>query len=284
MNKLFIIEGIPGSGKTTFARMLGERLTAMNQEVHLYVEGDLHPADMAWCACLTQEEYDTVCNQYPEHREDFERNKTIWNDYVILAYIKVPSMSGELFSYFESKELYDDRVNMELFCGIHQSRWERFGKEATGIQIFECALLQNAVNEMLLFRGAEEEAITKYIIKLIDAVKNLNPVILYLDVDVNTAIERAARERVDGDGNRVWENRVAEYIENSPYGKKNGLKAIAGLYQYFRERKQLEERILEKLPVIKYTIPIMVEQQSGITNEFIQNLCNEITTCGFLGE
>ncbi|ABX42582.1 P-loop NTPase family protein [Lachnoclostridium phytofermentans] len=277
MNKLFIIEGIPGSGKTTFARMLGDKLTELNHEVHLYVEGDLHPADMAWCACLTQEEYDTVCNQYPEHREDFERNITKWKDYVILAYIKVPSISEELFSYFESKELYDGRVNMELFCGIHQSRWEKFGKEATGIQIFECALLQNAVNELLLFRGAEEETITNYIIKLIETVKNLNPVILYLDVDVNTAIERAVRERVDGDGNRVWENRVAEYVENSLYGKKNGLKGVEGMYRYYRERKQLERKILEKLPVIKYTIPILVEHQPDITNEFIQKLCYDIT-------
>lgn len=276
MRKLYLIEGVPGSGKTTFARMLGEELRKTGQEVHLYLEGDLHPADLGWCACMTQEEYYAIYNQYPQYREDFEKNKTVWNDDVILAYTKVENLNEEMYSYFESKELYDGRRENELFCGVHESRWQKFGEEATGLNIFECSLLQNAINELLLFRCAEEEAITEYINKLLKAVQTLNPVILYLDVEAEDAIERAAKERVDSDGTRVWENRVAEYIENSPYGKRKGLRGTGGMLQYFRERKQLELRILETLTVVSYRIPITIEQQSTICNEVIQKLCCEV--------
>ena len=60
MNKLIIIEGLPGSGKTTLAKMIYQRVSSFSSDVRIFVEGDLHPADMAWCACLTAV---AICNR-----------------------------------------------------------------------------------------------------------------------------------------------------------------------------------------------------------------------------
>ncbi|WP_291569267.1 zeta toxin family protein [Clostridium sp. UBA4548] len=47
-NKLILVEGIPGAGKTTTARIIKERLISEGKNVILYEEGMSHPADMAW--------------------------------------------------------------------------------------------------------------------------------------------------------------------------------------------------------------------------------------------
>jgi len=273
MNRLFIVEGVPGSGKTTFARRLAQQFLKCNPNVNLFVEGDLHPADMAWCAMLTDKEYKGICDSYPWFVEELEQNKAAWNGYVIVAYTKIQNLDTKLYHYFESKEIYDGRIDTETFCGVHENRWKKFGQQAMGINVFECALLQNSVNELLLFRCIDEDAISKYICKLISCVENLKPIIIYLNVDTKSAIKRAAMERVDQDGNRVWESRVIQYITQSPYGIKNGFIGVEGMYNYFEKRKQIELKILEKLSVEKYCISIDIHNQQEMVGEYIEKIC-----------
>lgn len=56
-NRLIMIEGIPGIGKSTCAKKIGAYLRGKGIKAKLYSEGDAHPVDMAWNAYLTLEEY-----------------------------------------------------------------------------------------------------------------------------------------------------------------------------------------------------------------------------------
>ena len=275
MNRLLLIEGIPGSGKTTFAKLLAQKLEE-DKKVNLYIEGDLHPADMAWCALLTDDEYNRLCTNYPMHKQAFESNKSLWNDFIIIAYTKIENLEQQLFDYFESKEIYNGRVGADIFCGIHLDRWKKFGEQAEDINIFECALLQNSINELMLFECLEENQISKYIKSLCECVKALNPIVIYIDIDVKTALRRAAAERIDENGQMVWQESVAHYIENSPYGIKNNLKGVEGMEEYFERRMLFEKRILESLPVEKYLVHMDIDKQVETTSMFIEQLCGNL--------
>lgn len=278
MDRLILVEGLPGSGKTTFAKKLFQNLSGSAQDVHLYVEGDLHPTDMAWCACLTAQEYQSICREYPEYVGSFEQNKEEWDGNIILAYTKIEGLKQELVCYFEQKEIYDGHVGKERFCALQKGRWKEFGLKAAGITIFECAFLQNMVNELLLFAGMGEESIFRYMSELVSFVLRLKPLVIYLDMNAETAINRAAEERVDSAGIRVWEQRVSEYIAASPYGKANGLSGVSGLYRYFETRRQLELRLLERLPVGSCRARMVPEHQHEQEELLLQKIKRQLET------
>jgi len=50
--KLILVEGIPGSGKTTFARKIAEWYQHRGLTVNLFTEGQSHPPGRPWLECL----------------------------------------------------------------------------------------------------------------------------------------------------------------------------------------------------------------------------------------
>lgn len=65
-SRLILVEGIPGAGKTTTARKIKEKLIDEGKEAIFYEEGMSHPADMAWNACLKEDEYNDFIKKCSE--------------------------------------------------------------------------------------------------------------------------------------------------------------------------------------------------------------------------
>ena len=64
------------------------------------------------------------------------------------------------------------------------------------MSVFECAYMQNHVNELLFWRNADEDTIIAHHNRLIDSVKLLSPVVVYLaQPDIRETIQRIAEER-----------------------------------------------------------------------------------------
>ena len=60
-SKLVLVEGLPGFGKTTTARLVHDILTEMNLKSQLFLEGDLeHPADYDGVAYFNEHEFNTL--------------------------------------------------------------------------------------------------------------------------------------------------------------------------------------------------------------------------------
>ena len=182
-----------------------------------------------------------------------------WEDrYAIIPYTRFLIEDPSFFSLLESYEVYDNRVSFQTFADLHMKKWISFGEQAKTVDeitVFECAYLQNHINELLLFHCMAEKDINDYLMKLITTVKDLNPILIYLSQpDVYETINRVSDSRVDEKGEKVWRDRVISYIENSAYGKAHSLEGFDGMVTYFKDRKKIELNIINNLPVETYII------------------------------
>lgn len=256
-NKLILIEGIPGSGKTTLAKRLKDYFIDEGYNVQLYNEGEMHPADLAWIAYLTKEEYHQVKKDYPQYAEVLEKNALVEDDKVLVTYTKldIPMKGSEMIEYLSSKDVYDGRCSLDEFTQAHLKRWKAFSEGASGedtITIFECSYLQNHISELMGVHNKDSNFIKEYLVKLISTVSDLNPKLLYLSQsDVQETINRVSNERRSPDKEKWddWIDLVMEYVESSSYGKAHNLKGFEGVVKFFEDRKEIELSVIDKLEI-----------------------------------
>ena len=246
-----MIEGIPGSGKSTYAKRLADFYTDKGIKVHLYNEGGFHPADLAWNACIPIDSLDSVLAKYSSFRNEINKKIRIEDDYAVIPYQEIITDNAEFRKDMEAYEVYDNRVPFSVFRDLHFKRWSLFGKQAKErdeLNVFECAFLQNHVNELMSFQLADIEMMKKHFGNLIDTVYDLSPVLIYLtQPNIRETIERVSKERIFPDGR--WIDMVIQYGESTPYGKLHNRKGFEGAILGFEERKQVEIEIIKSLPI-----------------------------------
>ncbi len=252
--KLLLIEGIPGSGKTTLAEQAMRHYESSGKHVVKYQEGDLHPVDLAWCSLLSEEEYKHVLKECSEVKEAVIKHTQRLDDLFVVGYTKIglPMKDPRIKSYFEPKEIYGGRVDVETFMGIHKKLWSKFfdSTHDEDVAIFECAYLQNHVNEMLLMYDYSEDEIIRYVKELIPSDSTIDVELIYLDNEnVRETIDRVAAQRVSSDKSKWddWIDLVLDYIKNSKYGEINGCDSHEEMYSFFEKRVSLEHQIMSEL-------------------------------------
>lgn len=257
-NKLILVEGMPGSGKTTISKKIRDYLIDKGLEVELYNEGDLHPADMAWNSLFTREEYNNLIKENREYENVIKENSTFEEDCVIVAYTKLGLYKdqNDLMKKFEAHEVYDGRVSLDKFKYIHLRRWKKFGQEMKKLEdkiiIFECAFFQNHINELLAVYEKDVDYITYYLKELIQTVCDLNPKIVYLNQkSVRETLSRVSRKRLSENKEIIsdWIDLVTEYFKNSNYGKHNNITGFDDIVEYFKKRQEIELDTIEKLSI-----------------------------------
>lgn len=269
-SRLILVEGIPGAGKTTTARKIKEKLIDEGKEAIFYEEGMSHPADMAWNACLKEDEYNDFIKKCSEMWEGskksiskeelisrIQRQTRIEDNNVILAYTKIDFPEDcylSLIGDVASKEICDGRKSLDEFRDIHLRRWSKFAEQALlndNIYIFECAFLQNHIFELLGVYEKSDEEIYLYLKSLLETVKSLSPSIVYIEPSsVEDIIIQAANESKSPEGSRPdWIDEVANWVSNMNFGKSHNLKGIEGVFYFCKERLRIDKLMIEKLNV-----------------------------------
>lgn len=280
-NRLILIEGIPGSGKTTISKKIQRYLKDKGLDVVLYNEGDMHPADMAWNALLSKEEYNKIIKENKGNEKVIKENSIFEEEYVILAYTKLGfhRKQNKLMEFLEEHEIYDGRVPVEVFKDIHLKRWEKFKKEMleaeSKIAIFECSFLQNHVNELLAIHNKDINFIKEYLKDLIETVVELKPKLIYLNqFSIEETINRVAKERISHNEQMYpdWLDMAIGYFENSSYGKLNNINGFEGLVKYFEKRQEIELEVIGDLSIDKLIVNNKNYDYGNIENNVITNL------------
>lgn len=240
--KHIFVEGLQGMGKSTLVQRLSEKYTGH----HVYREGDYCPVELAWCSYLTKEQYKHILDKFSEMKEEIEKWTVIEEDKFIVMYTRIITDIPGFHKYMEQYEIYNGRRTLGELENIVLKRYQKLGKTAAGI--FECALFQNIIEDLMLFHKRTDEQVSQFYYKLKDAMKTEDFIIFYLyDEDVDKNLSQIIRERCDEDGNQVWYQLMLGYIETCPYGVENALKGYEGLLNHLKHRQALELRIIREI-------------------------------------
>lgn len=228
-------------GKSTLLQAIAEK----HPNLKVCREGDYSPVELAWCAWMTEEEYQGALERYPSMEAEIRANTFREDDRYVVTYTKILTDIPGFHKDLERFEIYCKRVSREMLEQTVLSRYRRFDGKG---YLFECAFFQNVVEDLILFHQRSDEEILEFYHRLYREVKKEDFLLLYLSSDkIEENIRAIRRERADDQGNELWYPMMLRYFTESPYGKAHGCSGFGDLIAHLRHRQQVELRIIEEV-------------------------------------
>jgi hypothetical protein len=232
-SKLILLEGIPGSGKSTTAVTLQGFLENNHIPSRFWREGDFdHPADFEGIACLTKAGYRDLVLRYQGLSELFREYTTIRGDDYLLKYRKMqnlhPQKIDQVLAYELSRLDVYDGLPVEAYCRLALDRWRDFcnaAKYSNEVILMECVFLQNPLTVLLARHDVDPQFARQHIKKLTEIIRALNPLVIYLQPQIVTR----ALQHVRGERPKEWADFVTWYLTEQEYGKTHDLEGYEGV-------------------------------------------------------
>ncbi len=255
--KLIIIEGLPGSGKSTTAEKVYDILKDKGINTEIYSEGNYnHPADFDGVAYLNSEDFNMLKQVYSKSKDLLNKIKIKYHNGYLIPYRKAieeqqMSFEYELFNDITKNDIYE--LPIELHTELILSRWNEFVNNCINedkVVIFECCFIQNPVTVSMIRNNSLKEVTMSYINSLAEKIVPLEPILIYVEQeDIKVSFNRAVSERP-----KEWIDEFINYYTNQGYGLSNNLNGLDGVMQVFEARSKLEREIYDSLKLVKYKI------------------------------
>ena len=256
----YFVEGLQGAGKTTFVQKLSDYL----RDYKVFREGDFSPVELAWCAYVTEEQYDNVLKDYPSLNAEIKEKTVKEGGHRIICYTQILTDVPGFHRNLEKYEIYNGNLDKEAFENVIFERFKKWNEEG---QIFECSIFQNIIENQMLYLMMTDDEILDFYRKLKIILADKPYKIIYLDVeDISGGIDIIRKERSDDKGNELWFPLMIKYVEESPYGKEHTLIGLEGLLMHLERRKALEHRIIDE--VFKSNT-VVVKAKNYVLNEIL---------------
>lgn len=251
-SKLILLEGIPGSGKSTAGLNLQKFLENNHIHTRFWREGDLdHPADYEGITWMNAAGYHDLLSQYPDLAALFQTHTLIRGADYLLSYRKLQQrypeqISQTLMDELSRNDVYD--LPMEAYCRLALDRWQDFSQTAEAsetVTLLECCLLQNPLTVLFARHNADSQFARQHIERITEIISGLNPLVVYLQpTNVEEALLHVQTERP-----KEWADFVTWYLTGQAYGKVHHLSGFDGVIQFYTMRQKLEIEMLRGLPV-----------------------------------
>jgi len=251
--KLILVEGLPGFGKSTTARLVYNILKEQNVEAELFLEGDVnHPADYEGVAFFTKSEMEQLLLSHEQQSEKIKHHREEHESGYLIPYQKLQQeLTPKLFDSLMKKEIYELPLEQNQY--LIEKRWQAFAEQAEKsdkVTIFECCFIQNPITVGMIKYNARKEKVIQHIKSLENAIEALNPLLLYVNQDdLKFSFHKAINERP-----KEWFDGFVNYYVNQSYGSDNNYKGLEGTLNILEARKQLERNILEELSIKKQVV------------------------------
>ena len=95
----YFVEGIQGSGKSTLVKLLSE----IHPDHKVLEEGDYSPVELAWCAYMDREAYQTVPGKYSSLISEIQDRSHFEDDHVVVCYTKIRTEDPASLLYVNNK-------------------------------------------------------------------------------------------------------------------------------------------------------------------------------------
>jgi hypothetical protein len=251
--KLILLEGIPGSGKSSAGAYLESCLETSDVPVRFWHEGDFdNPADFEGVACLNSSQYRNLIARHPDLAGLLEEQLTVQGDDHLIKYRKLQDLypqriPSRLIVELSGFDAYDG-LPMQDYCRLALQRWQDFKTSAMRsdeITILECCFLQNPLTVLLARHSVDPRLAREHVEKTSCIIEPLTPLVVYLKPrDVRAALLHVRAER-----SREWADFVTWYLTGQAYGKAHHLEGYEGVIQFYKMRQKLEADLLRDLPV-----------------------------------
>lgn len=173
MPGLILVEGLPGSGKTTAAAGLADWLTATHPDpVQYWPEGgDEHPADFESVAVLTAEQLERMRERHAGSADALAAAAELDGGHVLVRYGLHPQLPREVVEELRAHDAYDGDVSIEAHHELLTGSWRRYGhRPLAGVQVWECVLIQNPVCAYIARFDRAPDELHAHVAGLLDAV------------------------------------------------------------------------------------------------------------------
>ncbi|WP_433751988.1 adenylyl-sulfate kinase [Paenibacillus amylolyticus] len=254
--RLILIEGLPGSGKSTVAQMVSEILKSQGKKVQLFQEGNLdHPADYEGVSFYYAGDFEILLTRHEEYREILVSNATAHGDGFLIPYRKMREQWGielpdHIVQDIFNRDIYE--IPFEQNVKLITEKWQDFTQNVLStnddcITIFECCFIQNPLTMGLVKCNQSKEQNVQYVLELGRIIHALNPLLIYIDQkDISFTFDKAVRERP-----KEWSEGFINYYTNQGLGQAQGYQGVQGTVQVLQERKKLESEIYGLLQMDK---------------------------------
>ena len=244
----YFVEGLQGSGKSTLVQKLSEKYPGHKA----LREGDYSPVELAWCAFVDMNQYNEILDKYSSIKTMIQEKSFEENGKIVICYTQIITDVPGFHKDLEQYEIYNGRRSYEEFKEIVLGRYRSWN---TDDMIFECSLLQNTVEDMILYRTMSDDEILDFYRDAKEALSGKDLHIFYLEAaDIEANIDVIRKERSDDKGNELWFPMMIRYFDESPYAKKYGVSGVDGLIGHLKHRQELELRICSEVFGDKCTV------------------------------
>ncbi|MGC5770837.1 adenylyl-sulfate kinase [Paenibacillus pabuli] len=255
--QLILIEGLPGSGKSTIAKMVSEILIEQGKKVRLIQEGNLdHPADYDGVAFYSAEEFRSLLDTHEACKDILESRATAYQDGFLIPYRKIREEFGVIFPDHVVQEIFRKDIYelpFEQNVKLITEKWRSFTENVISadddsITIFECCFIQNPLTIGLVKYNQSREENVRYVLELERIVKPLNPLLIYIhQKDLAYTFDKAIQERP-----KEWSDGFIQYYTNQGWGLTKGYHGVEGTVKVLQARKELEIEIYQLLKIEKH--------------------------------